>query len=45
MEAEVHEEFYQERNRLFTNFSHELYSVDLNHGSIGGIRKTNGFGG
>lgn len=24
MEAEVHEEFYQERNRLFTNFSHEL---------------------
>ena len=24
MEAEVHEEYYQERNRLFTNFSHEL---------------------
>lgn len=24
MEAEVHEEFYQERNRLFTHFSHEL---------------------
>lgn len=24
IEAEVHEEYYQERNRLFTNFSHEL---------------------
>lgn len=24
LEVEVHEEYYQERNRLFTNFSHEL---------------------